>query len=471
MLAKQLLDYQCTEEEASSVYSKMRSLKKMYLNRDCLLAEEDFSRGLSNVNGGELQCSSYKGESTYLEFGEKSADKEHATQQKVALKDKGACEIDGEKIKKLQKKSEKQMKKLMRKHREKIQELLRIWEDKKAELESDWKLGLAVIRSIHGQTSAGIDKLKVLNDDFKKKIDDHHILKNAQLENLEAEHLTAINEERQKAADLLAKACSSELRVVNGHQSFTFQSDDDAGGPQLRTGIDVGGDGDKLPLSGQHLENENPNKCFSRQDNDAIPSISSISAPADAICRETPAESFVTVASENEVGSESLAVVELLNQSKNTSDDREAIPTNLPSPQEQVSDEIQFVDPTEEHPVVPETAPNEIAWHNIPGEPSYPSEEESYKVRKTFLSDDLVSQKSGPEVAASGGLHGPGQPSLHSKQTIVLPYSCDLLPQKVCDLFSTKLSMLFVLPLVHIFFIPIGWVKVKSDQICSVSQT
>lgn len=249
--------------------------------------------GLSNVDGGELQCSSYKEEIMHLEFGEKSADKEHATQQKLALKDTGAS---------VQKKCEKRMKKLMRKHREQIQQLLQIWEDKKDELERDWKLRLAVIRSIHGQTSAGIDKLKVLNDDFKKRIDDHHILKNAQLAELEAEHLIAINEERQKAADWLAiakaKASSSELRVVNGHQSFTSQSDDDAGGPQLRTSIDVGGDGDKLPLSGQPLENENPNNSFSRQDNDAIPSISSISAPADTICRETPAESFVTVASE-----------------------------------------------------------------------------------------------------------------------------------------------------------------------------
>lgn len=447
MLAKQLLDYQCTEEQASSVYSKMRSLKRMYLqcsdnitclNRDCLLAEEDFSRGLSNVNGGELQCSSYKEESSELEFGEKSADKEHAerqilTQQKVALKDKaGTSEIDDDEIKKIQKKCDKRMKKLIRKHQEQNQELLRIWEDKKVELERDHKLRLAVIRSIHGQTSAGMDKLKVLDDDFKKKIEDHKILRDAQLKNLEAEHLTAINEERRKAADWLAKAkaCSSELRIINGHQSLSSQWDVDAGGPQPC--IDVGGDGDKLPMSGQHLENENPNKSFSTQGNDAIPSISSISAPADAICHETPVENFVTVNSENEVGVESL-VVELLNQSKKFSDDREAVPMNLPTPQEQVSDEIQSVDPTEEYPVVPETAPNEIAGHDQPGELSYPSEEESNKVRKTSLSDDLVSQRGEPEVAASGGLHGPGQPSLHSGKTIVSPDSCDLLSRKDSD--------------------------------------
>lgn len=438
MLAKQLLNYQCTEEEASSVYSKMRSLKRLYLqcsdnitrlNRDCLLAEEGISRGASNVNEGELQRSSYLEEGVEVEIGEKSANKEHAegrilTQQQMELKDKaGASEINDDEIKKIQRKCDKRMKKLIQEHQEQIQEVLRIWEDKRAKLEIDHKLESAFIRSIHGQAFAGMDKLKLLNDKFKDKIKDINILKDAQLKNLESKHLAVINEERQKAADSLAnaKSCFSELRVINGHQSLSSQSDDAC--------IIVGGDGDKFCMSGQHLDNSNPNKSVSRRCNDVVPSIST---PVEAICCETPMKELVTINTENEVRVESSAVAELLNQSKNSIDNRQADPTKLPAPVEQVSEEIQSVDPTEEHPVVPETVPNETVGHDQPGELTYPSEEEYNEVRKTSLSDDLMSQRSEPEVAASGCLHSPGQSSLRAEQATVSLYCRDMLPQNVC---------------------------------------
>lgn len=450
MLAKQLLDYQCTEEEASSVYSKMRSLKRLYLQcsdnitrlkRYSLLAEEDFSKGRSNVNEGELQCSSYLEESAELEIGEKSANKEHAenpilTQQKVVLKDKaGASGDDDDEIKKIQKKCDEQMKKLIQEHQEQIQELIRTWEDKRVKLETDYKLESAFIRSIHGQASAGVDKLKLLNDNFKEKIKDNNLLKDAQLKTLELKHLAVINEERQKAAALLAKAkaCSNELRVINGNQSLSSQSDDDAGGPQPSTCISVGGDGDKdkFRMSGQHLENNNPSnsgKC-----DYVIPSISSRSAPAEAIFCGTPVKGLVTINSENEVGVESSAVAELLNQSKNSIDNRQAGPTKLLAPVEQVSDEILYVDPTEEHPVVCETVPNKTVGHDQPGELTCPSEVESNEVRKTSLYDDLMRQRSEPEVVASRCLHSPGQPSLSAEKTTVSPDCRDMLPQNVCD--------------------------------------
>ncbi|KAH6810386.1 hypothetical protein C2S51_024148 [Perilla frutescens var. frutescens] len=448
MLAKQLLDYQCNEEQASSVYSKMRTLKRMYLqcsdniallNSDCLLAEEDFSGGPSNVNEGGLQCSSSKEKSLELEIRDKSADKEHAEwqvlkQQKVALKDKAdACEIHDDEIKKVQKKCEKRMKKLIWKHQEQIRELLQIWEGKRLQLEIDHKLDSAFIRSIHGQkSSAGIEKIKLLNDSFDKKIKDHDILKDVQLKNLEAEHLAVINGERQKAADWLAKtkAFSSELRVTIGHQSLGSQSGDDADGPQPSTCINVGGGGDKFPMSGQHLKNENANKSFCTQGNDVIPNSSSICAPADAICRETPVENFVPINSQIEAGVESFAVVELLNQSKNSTDNREAVPTNLPASVEQVCDEIQPVSLTEEHPVVPETVPNEIAGNH---ELTFRSEEEFDKVRKSSLSDDLVSQRGELEVAASGDLHSSRVTSMHSEQAIISSNCCDLLPHGDSD--------------------------------------
>ncbi|XP_057781993.1 helicase protein MOM1-like isoform X2 [Salvia miltiorrhiza] len=426
-LAKQLLDYQCTEEEASSVYLKMRSLKRLYLqcsdnitrlNIDCLLAEEDLNRGASNVNEGELQCMPYLDESVEQETRENSVNKDHAerlilTQQKEA----GASEMDDDdEIKKIQKKCDKRMKKLMQEHEEQIQKLKQSWKDKREKLETDHKLQSAIIRTVHGQASAaGMDKLKLLNDSFKDKIQDNNILKDAQLKNLEAKHLAVINEERRKAADLVAKAkaCSSERRVINGHQSLSSQSDDDAGGPQPRTCINVGGDGDKFRMSG---------------------------APVEAMCSKTPVKELVTINSENEVGWESFTVAELLNQSVQSIDNRQAGSTKLPAP-EQVSDESQSADPTEEHLVVPETASNEIAGHDqAGGELSYPSEEESNEVRKTSLLDDLTRQIRELEVAVSGCLHSPGQPSLRTEQTTVSPDFCDI-PQNDSDRSALQIEM------------------------------
>ncbi|XP_042027976.1 helicase protein MOM1-like [Salvia splendens] len=418
MLAKQLLDYQCTEEEASSVYSKMRSLKRLYLqcsdnitrlNRYCLLSEEDFSRGTSNANERELHCSSYLEESAEQEIGEKSAN----SQLKVGLKDKtGASETDNDEIKKIKKKCDKRMKKLIQEHQQKIQELKQTWEDKRVKLETDHKLECAFIRSIHGQASAGMDKLKLLNVKFKDKIKENNFLKDLQLKNLEAKNLAAINEERQKAADWLAKvkACSSELRVINGHQSLGSQSDDDAGNPKPSTCIKVGGDGDKC---GQHLEN-NPNKSFSRQCSDLIPSISSTGAPVEAVCSETPVKELVTIDSE----------AELLDQSKNSVNNRQANPMKQPAPVEQVADE---------HPLVSETVPNETMGHDQPGELSCPLEEASNEVRKTSLSDNLMRQRSEPGVVASRCLQNSGQPSLCTEQTTVSQECRDILPQNDPD--------------------------------------
>ncbi|KAI3461416.1 hypothetical protein Pfo_018079 [Paulownia fortunei] len=443
MLAKQLLNYQCTEEQANSVYSKMRSLKRMYLQcsdntinsgRDCLLAEED-SKEPSNVNEGGSQFSSCKQKNVKMEIGEKSANEEHAEGQ-ILLQQ--ASEIDN-KIKKIHKKCDKRMKKLIRKHQEELQEFHRIWEEKRVKLETDHKLESAFIRSIHGQGSVRTDKLKLLDNNFAKKMEEHNLLKDVQLKDLEAEQLAAMNKERQKAAQWLAeaKACSSELRAVNGPQSIGSQSVEDVGGPHLSTRINIIGPGDVIPMSGQHLEDQNPSKSFCSRENDVAPSFTSISAPAEAIGCETRVENLVTVNSQNEVGVLSLersssAMVEHLNQSKHSSDNGETVFANLPAPVEQVSDEIRSVDLSEEFPIeVPRTVPNEVVGHVNPIELSNAFEKESDKGSKIASPDALVSQRGEPDEAASGDLQSPGQPLVHSEQTVAMPDCFDLLPQQV----------------------------------------
>lgn len=283
VLAKQHLGYQITEEEVSSVYTKMQSLKKVYLadsnkkkvysecsnngtylNRDGLSDEEDFSRGTSNVNNGELRCSSYIEKGAKLGTGESSANKEHVegqilTQQKAALSDEtGANDIDeDDEMKIVQKKYDKRMRKLIQKQQKQIEEDERIWRDRRDKLEIDHKWNSALIQSMPGQTHEGMDKLKLLDVDLNNKIKDLDFLKDAQLKDLQAEHFAAINEERQRATDWLTKmkSRSREVRVINGQQSLSTLPADDAGSPQPSTCIVVGGDGDKFPIP-ENLGNE-----------------------------------------------------------------------------------------------------------------------------------------------------------------------------------------------------------------------
>lgn len=73
------------------------------------------------------------------------------------------------------------------------------------------------------------------------------------------------------------------------------------------------------------------------------------------------------------------------------------------------------------------------------------------------MSDDLVCRRSEPEVVTRSCVHSPGQPSLHTEQTLILPDSCEMLPQ-VCDVYvvSTFLSSLCISSLLVHFFSQLG---------------
>ncbi|KAK4429053.1 Helicase protein MOM1 [Sesamum alatum] len=445
MLAKQLLDYQCTEEQANSVYLKMRSLKRMYLQcpeniigpgRDGLLAEEDTSKGSSKF-AGEGSLFSLK-----MENGEncdmpEDAERHILLQKEQALKDKAAASEIDNKIKKIQRKCDKRMKKLIQKHQEEIQEFHRIWEEKRVKLETDHKLESAFIRSIHSQGSVRMEKLKLLDNTFAKKMEEHHLLKYAQLKVREAEQLAAINEERHKAAHWLAKAkaCSSEPSAVNG-PPLGSQSEDDVGGPQPSTHAKITGPGNVQPMFGKHVEDRNPSERFCAEENNVPPSITSTSTPAEALGCGTSGGNLVSVNSQNEVGlmfveRSSAAMVEHPDQPTNSSNNGETGLPDLPAPVEHVSDVIQSVDLSGECQLeLPKTVPSEVVEHVHPVGLSNASKNEP-KRSKIALADDSVGQKDGPDGAVSGGLQNSGELLVHSEKTVVVP-DCDyLLPQQV----------------------------------------
>ncbi|KAG8387653.1 hypothetical protein BUALT_Bualt02G0043700 [Buddleja alternifolia] len=262
MLTKDLLNYQCTEEQVHSVFSKIQLLRRTYLqcpeNAIDSVREEDISKDTSNVNEGRSHFSSSKLHNVNMKVDENFANEEHYV----------GSEIDTE-IKEVQKRCDNRMKKLIRKQREEIKELYRIWEEKRLRLENDHKLELALVRSIHGQCS---ERLKILDDDFAKKIEEHNILKDVQLKDIEAKQKASKNMEREKAAHWLAEAkacCSIELRPAGGTRSLHSQSEGDAGCSETSS----------------HVEDENRSKGVSVQTNDVAHPNTSLSV-GERVCEE-----------------------------------------------------------------------------------------------------------------------------------------------------------------------------------------
>ncbi|KAL3623984.1 hypothetical protein CASFOL_032800 [Castilleja foliolosa] len=192
MLAKHLLNYQCTEELARSVYLILKEMnlqsadKIVNPDKDCVPVEEDISK-------------------------EKAA----------------ASEVDY-KIKKIKKLCSKRMKKLLRKHQEQLQELNRKWEEQSVKLETDHKVESAFIRSIHGEGSVRTEKLERLSHDLAVKMKDLNLQKDFELKDLEAKQSSDLNEESLKAAQWLAKTehFSSGLGIVNESESLAPQTEE-----------------------------------------------------------------------------------------------------------------------------------------------------------------------------------------------------------------------------------------------------
>ncbi|KAK4405859.1 hypothetical protein Sango_0592400, partial [Sesamum angolense] len=318
------------------------------------------------------------------------------------------------------------------------EEFHRIWEEKRVKLETDHKLESAFIRSIYGQGLVRMEKIKLLDNNFAKKMEEHHLLKYAQLKVREAEQLAAINEERHKAAHWLAKAkaCSREPSAVNG-PPLGSQSEDDVGGHQPSTLTKTTGPGNVQPMLGQHVEDRNPSERFCPEENNVAPSITSTSTLAEALGCRTPVGNLASVNSQNEVRLMSLERssgpwLTILISQTNSSDNGKSGLQDVPPPVEHVSDEIQSVDLSGEYQLeVLKTVPSEVVEHVHPVELSNAFKNEPDKGRKIALADDSVGQKDGPDGAVSEGLQNSGELLVHSEQTVVVPDCDHLLPQQV----------------------------------------
>ncbi|KAK6118108.1 hypothetical protein DH2020_048157 [Rehmannia glutinosa] len=306
-------------------------------------------------------------------------------------------------INEIQKNCDKRMKKLIWKQQQETQEFCRIWEEKKIKLEKDHKLKAAMIRCIYVEGSARVDRLKMLDDEFAKKMEEHNMLKDVEFKYLEAKQFAARNKEREKAAGWMAKAKACKP------QSLGLPSVEDV-----------------VPLTRQHEDN-NPSRGECVQGNYVAPSDTSASnAPIG-----TPIN-LVSINPQIEVGltfSERSISVEQINQPNLT---REIICANLPVTGENVPDEMGSVELNKEVPSeVPDTVPYGFVDYVNTEKMISASNKEYDKGDTIDLPGGLVNRRDGTDENPSGDLPLARQISEASEQTEASTHHCDLLPLQV----------------------------------------
>ncbi|CAA0813549.1 Helicase protein MOM1 [Striga hermonthica] len=164
-LAKQHLSYQCNEEQAKSIYFILKEMH--YKSKDKI------------INSGRS-------------FAEENINKKEAAPTGN--------------LKKLQKKIKKRRKKLLQGHQQELREFHEKWENDRLKLEKDHKVESAFVRTVHGQSLARTDRLRLLDNDFNTKLKELNLQKDLELKALEARQVGEIEEEERRTTGWLAEA-------------------------------------------------------------------------------------------------------------------------------------------------------------------------------------------------------------------------------------------------------------------------
>ncbi|KAL6954184.1 hypothetical protein U1Q18_046891 [Sarracenia purpurea var. burkii] len=222
-LAKKHLDFGCTEEEVDMVYSKLRLLKKMFLDRvenfkesgrskDSVSTAEDRVKKMPDAimspsiafGHGNVKVEAEEG-SKIQEFSEERL----FSQQEQAQTHNLVQAETSKSIEHIQRKCEKNMAKLIRKQKEEVQEFIKIWEGKKVQLEKKYRLESALVCTIHSNISKRVDELGKVDNEFAKKREEHKRQKEICRKDIEAKQFAERNAARQDAVRLLKEVKSS----------------------------------------------------------------------------------------------------------------------------------------------------------------------------------------------------------------------------------------------------------------------
>ncbi|KAK6926769.1 SNF2, N-terminal, partial [Dillenia turbinata] len=217
-LAQRNLNFCCKEEEVDMIHSKMRELRKLFSQRLLIPSpksqkdQTSMSKDIRNdllVNGSS-QSTLVDQQKVKVEVEERSPRQDWSYKQGPHLGQTIESDIRQRKIwkaiKKIEKKCYKRMTSLILKQQQEVNELYMLREKETADLENDHRVQSAVFRSMFTSNySARVDNLKMLDNNFARKMADHKHQMEIRLRDLEARHLVERNREQERKVRLLAK--------------------------------------------------------------------------------------------------------------------------------------------------------------------------------------------------------------------------------------------------------------------------
>ncbi|KAK9168763.1 hypothetical protein Syun_000903 [Stephania yunnanensis] len=289
-LAKQHLDFECKEEEARYIHHKLRVLKKMFSDQekvteldfvDCPVARTE-GGGEKNllVNTSHSKLSDQQeleeGEirespKSHNSFGQNASSKQEQSfdSEKVSVSTKIDLSASIKKVKRIH---GKRMRILASKQMEEFDQFNKHREEKlekaKVTLEKTRKVESAFIRTIISQASIRSDKLRMVDTEFSRKLQEVHNGIDAEQKMLEAKQLASRNVERQLMAHWLEEAKSG--RSVDAFSTIPLSHSDfrmgqlEVGGKHHADTQEVSG-GISCPLRIQDPDGNVPSKAASAE--------------------------------------------------------------------------------------------------------------------------------------------------------------------------------------------------------------
>ncbi|GKV08328.1 hypothetical protein SLEP1_g19974 [Rubroshorea leprosula] len=193
-LAQQHLNFGCKKEQADYVYSLLQCLKKMFLYHSGKLKAPNPPKAsdLSTKCIGSEACNQQGVKD--LKVSESSEKQALISQSELALE---VQEDLLKSIEEIQKKCDKQMKKILQRQKEEMANFEKKYEEEKVELENKREMEAAVVR-LHSTKMTKSDKLKKLDDEYAKKIDELERQRDIHLKSLEDMQVATRNKVRQR---------------------------------------------------------------------------------------------------------------------------------------------------------------------------------------------------------------------------------------------------------------------------------
>lgn len=211
MLAREHLNFICKKDEADYLYSLLRCLKRTFLYRCGNLKSTVFSKPLGKDDLKDYYASLPQPKTSIMrkakvevedcEMNQDCSGKYSLSYLRSSPAIKLAEKDISKSIKEIQKKCQKQWLKLLQKQKEEKNQLMRQCGEEKAELQKKQRMEAAIIRSIlQNNDLMRTSQLKILDDNFAKRLEKHEIQMDMRLQHLEAKQLVLRNKMKEREA-------------------------------------------------------------------------------------------------------------------------------------------------------------------------------------------------------------------------------------------------------------------------------